>query len=46
MVEGDHEGNEEDFLFEHKHRKIQQTLSHIPKVIATNNLETLTLWSC
>jgi hypothetical protein len=46
MVEGNHEGNDEDFLFEHKYRKIQQYFSHIFKTMATNNLETLTPWSC
>jgi len=41
MVEGDHKGDDKDFLFEHKHRKIQQIPSHTLKVVATNNLETL-----
>ncbi len=44
MVEGDHEGDDEDFLLEHKHRKIQQIPSHIYKVVATNNLKTLIPW--
>ncbi len=44
MVERDHEGNDEDSLFEHKHRNIQQTLSHTSKAMATNNLKTLTPW--
>jgi hypothetical protein len=39
MVEGDHEGNDEDSLLKHKHCKIRQTLSHIFKIVATNNLE-------
>ncbi len=42
MVERDHEGNDEDSLIKHKHRKIQQILSHISKVVAINNLKTLT----
>jgi hypothetical protein len=46
MVEGDHEGDEKDFLFNHKPHKIRQTPSHTSKVMATNNLETLTPWSC
>jgi hypothetical protein len=46
MAEGDHEGNDEDFLLEHKHHKIQKILSHISKVVATNNFKTLTPWSC
>jgi hypothetical protein len=37
MVEGDHEGDDEDFLFEHKHCKIRKTPSHTFKAIATNN---------
>jgi hypothetical protein len=45
MVKGNHEGYDKDSLLEHKHRKISQTLSHISKVVATNNLETLTPWS-
>ncbi len=44
MVERDHEGDDEDSLFEHKHRKIPQTPSHSSKVVAINNLETLTPW--
>jgi len=44
MVEGDHEGGHIDFLFEHKHHKIQQMPSHTSKDVATNNLETLTPW--
>ncbi len=43
MVEGDHEGDDEDSLFKHKHHKIQQTPSHISKVVAINNLETQNL---
>jgi len=46
MVEGDHEGNDEDFLLKQKHHKIQQTPSHTSKVVATNNFKTLTPWSC
>jgi hypothetical protein len=46
MVEGEHEGDDNNFLFEHKHRKIQQTFSHILKVVATNNFEALIPWSC
>jgi hypothetical protein len=45
MVEGDHEGDDEDSLFEHKHCKIQQTPLHTSKVVAINNFETLTPWS-
>jgi hypothetical protein len=44
MVEGNHEGDDKDFLFEHKHRKIRQP-PHTSKAMATNNLETLTPWS-
>jgi hypothetical protein len=40
MVEGNHEGDDEDYLIKHKHRKIQQTPSHISKVMVTNNLKT------
>jgi hypothetical protein len=32
MVEGDHENDEEDFLFEHKHYNIIQTFSELPKL--------------
>jgi len=46
LCDGDHEGNDEDSLFKHKHYKIQQTPSHTSKVVATNNLKTLTPWSC
>jgi hypothetical protein len=46
MVERNHEGDDEDFLLEHKHRKTQQIPSHISKVVATNNFETLTPWFC
>jgi hypothetical protein len=46
MVEGNHEGDDEIFLFEHKHRKIRQNPSHTSKVVATNNIETLIPWSC
>jgi hypothetical protein len=41
MVEGNYEGDDKDFLFKHKHYKIQQTLSHISKIVATNNIKTL-----
>jgi hypothetical protein len=44
MVERNHEGDDEDFLFKHKHRKILQVLSHTSKDVDTNNLETLTPW--
>jgi hypothetical protein len=37
MVEGDHEDDDENYLFKHKHCKIQQTPSHTFKVMATNN---------
>jgi len=46
MVEGDHDGNDENSLLKHKHRKIRQILSHMFKTMATNNFETLTPWSC
>jgi hypothetical protein len=46
MVEGNDEGDDEDFLFKHKHHKIRQTLSHISKVVTTNNIKTLIPWSC
>jgi hypothetical protein len=42
----DHEGDDEDSLLKHKHHKIQQIPSHIFKIVATNNLKTLTSWSC
>jgi len=38
MVEGNHEGDDEDSLFKHRHCKIQQTPWHTSKVMATNNL--------
>jgi hypothetical protein len=37
MVEGYYEGNDKDSLLKHTHLKIQQTLSHISKVVLTNN---------
>jgi hypothetical protein len=43
MVERDHEGDDEDFLFKHKHHKIQQIPSHTFKVVAINNFEIQTL---
>jgi hypothetical protein len=46
MCKGNHEGDDEDFLLEHKYCKIQQTPSQTSKVVATNNFETLTPWSC
>jgi hypothetical protein len=46
MVEGDHEGDDKDSLLEHKHHKVRQTPSHISKVMATNNFETLIPRSC
>jgi len=45
MVEGNHDGDDEDSLFEHKHLKIWQTFSHISKVVLTNNIEILIPWS-
>jgi hypothetical protein len=45
MLERVHVGNDEDFLLEHKHHKIQQTPSHIPKlwppIISKNQLNGL-----
>jgi hypothetical protein len=41
MFEGNHEGDDKDFLFKHKHYKIQQIISHISKIVATNNIKTL-----
>jgi hypothetical protein len=46
MVEGVYVGDDEDFLLECKHHKIQQTPSHISKVVATNDVEKPTPWSC
>jgi hypothetical protein len=46
MVEGDHEGDDENSLFKHKHHKIRQTPSHTFKDMAINNLKTLTPLSC
>ncbi len=46
MVERDHEGDAKNSLLEHKHHKSQQTPSHTSKIVATNNFETLTPWSC
>ncbi len=46
MVERNHEGDDENSLFEHKQGKIQQFFSHTFKIVATNNLETLIPWSC
>jgi hypothetical protein len=46
MVEGVHVGDDEDFLLECKLHKIQQTPSYISKVVATNNIEKPTPWSC
>ncbi len=40
MVEGDHEGDDKDFLFEHKHHKMRQIPSHTSKVVAINNIKT------
>jgi hypothetical protein len=45
MVERDYEGDDKDSLFKHKHRKIQQTPSHLSKVMGINNLKTQTPWS-
>ncbi len=44
MVEEIHEGNDKDFLQEHKHHKNPQILSQTSKVAATNNHKTPTLW--
>jgi hypothetical protein len=46
IVEGNYDGNDKDSLHEQKHYKILQTPSHTSKVVATNNLETLTSWFC
>jgi hypothetical protein len=46
MVERNHEGDDEDFLFEHKFCKIWQTPSHTSKVVAINNFKTLISWPC
>jgi hypothetical protein len=45
IVEANHEKDDKNSLFEHKLGKIQQTPSHISKVMAINNLETLIPWS-
>jgi hypothetical protein len=45
MVEGVYEGDDNFFVFKHKHHVIQKTLSHTSKTMATNNLKTLTSWS-
>jgi hypothetical protein len=44
MVEENHEGDDEDFLLKHKRRKMRQSPSYASKVMAKNNLETLTSW--
>jgi hypothetical protein len=41
MVKKNHEGDDKDFLFEHKHHKIQQTPSHTSKVMAINSFKIL-----
>jgi hypothetical protein len=46
MDENFHEGDDKDFLHEHKHHMSPQILSQSFKVVATNNHETLTPWSC
>jgi hypothetical protein len=46
LVERNHEGDDENYLFEHKHYKIRQIPSHTSKIVATNNFKTLTSWSC
>jgi hypothetical protein len=46
MVEKNHEGDDEDYLREHKCHKIQQIPSHTSKIVATNNFETLIPWFC
>jgi hypothetical protein len=45
MAKKIHVGDDKDSLFMHKDHMIQQTLSHSSKVMATNNLEILTLVS-
>jgi hypothetical protein len=45
MVERDHDGNDEDSLFEQKIVRSDNS-SHTYKAMATNNLETLIPWSC
>jgi hypothetical protein len=45
MVEGNHEGNDVNSLFDQKHCKIRQNLSHASKDVATHNIETLIPWS-
>ncbi len=46
IVEGDHEDDDKDSLFKHKFGKIRQTPSHTFKLMAIDNLKTLTPWSC
>jgi hypothetical protein len=41
MVERNHEGDDKDSLFKHKHRKIQQTPSYTSKAMAINNFKIL-----
>jgi len=42
MVENVHEGDDEDFLHEHKHHTSPQIPSRTSKVEATNSQKTLT----
>ncbi len=42
MVEEVHEGDDKDFLHEHKHHKNPQIISRTFKVVATNNHKTPT----
>ncbi len=46
MVERVHVDDDENFSFERKHHKIQQTPSHTSRIMATNNLEKPNPWSC
>jgi hypothetical protein len=46
MVERVYEGNDENYLLEHKHCKIWKFPSHTSKIMATNNFKTLIPWSC
>jgi hypothetical protein len=46
MAEEVHEGNDKDFLYQHKHHMISQIPSQTSKVGATNSHGTLTPWSC
>jgi len=46
MAEKIHDGDNKDFLHEHKHHMNLQILSRTSKIAATNSDETLTPWSC